>query len=50
MAPHANAAQDEMRLLAKKVIAMVHTSSIPTPTLDKLLLSFTQNKGVSNEY
>jgi len=42
MAPHANAAQGEMRLLAEKVIAMVHTSSIPTPTLDKLLLSFIQ--------
>lgn len=42
MAPHANAAQGEMRLLAEKVFAMVHASSIPTPTLDKLLLSLIQ--------
>ena len=40
MAPHANAAKDEMQLLAKKVMTLVHTSVIPTPTLDKLLLSF----------
>jgi 2-dehydropantoate 2-reductase len=42
MAPHANAATGEMRLLAGKVIAMVHKSAVPTPTLDKLLLSFIQ--------
>lgn len=42
IAPHANAATDEMRLLAQKVITMVRTSSLPTPTLDKLLLPFIQ--------
>jgi 2-dehydropantoate 2-reductase len=42
MAPHANAAKDEMRLLAEKVIAMMRDSSIPTPNLDNLLLSFIQ--------
>ena len=40
MAPHAKAATGEMRLLAEKVFAMVRKSSVPTPTLDKLLLSF----------
>jgi 2-dehydropantoate 2-reductase len=40
IAPHANAAKDEMQLLAKKVLTMVHSSSFPTPTLDKLLSSF----------
>jgi hypothetical protein len=40
IAPHANAAKNEMRLLAQKVITIVHSSSIPTPALDKLLLSF----------
>lgn len=41
MAPHANAAKDEMRLLAKKVLQLVHSSTVPTPTLDKLLSTFT---------
>jgi 2-dehydropantoate 2-reductase len=40
IAPHANAATGEMRLLAEKVISLVHKSSVSTPTLDKLLLSF----------
>lgn len=40
LAPHANAAKGEMQLLAQKVLTIVHSSSFPTPTLDKLLLSF----------
>jgi len=44
IAPHVNMATDEMRLLAGKVITMVHTSSKLTPTLDKLLLSFIQKQ------
>lgn len=40
MAPHANAAKDEMQLVAKKVLTLVHSSSIATPTLDKLLSTF----------
>ena len=40
MAPHANKAKDEMKLLAKKVLTIVHSSSFPTPTLEILLSSF----------
>ena len=40
MAPHANKAKSEMQLLAKKVLTIVHSSSFPTPTLDRLLSSF----------
>ncbi|MDQ2753394.1 MAG: hypothetical protein M3R72_10275 [Bacteroidota bacterium] len=40
MAPHANAAKDEMQLVAKKVVTIVHSSSIATPVLDKLLSTF----------
>jgi 2-dehydropantoate 2-reductase len=40
MAPHANKAKSEMQLLAKKVLAIVHSSSLTTPTLDRLLSSF----------
>lgn len=40
MAPHANKAKDEMRLLAKIVLTMVHSSSFATPTLDILLYAF----------
>lgn len=40
MAPHANKSKDEMKLLAKKVLTIVHLSSFPTLTLDKLLSSF----------
>ena len=40
MAPHANAAKDEMKMLAKKVLDMVHSSSAATPTLDSLLSTF----------
>ena len=39
MAPHANKAKDEMKLLANKVLTIVHSSSFPTPTLDLLLSS-----------
>ena len=40
MAPHANAAKDEMQLLARKVLDIVHSSSVSTPTLDNLLSTF----------
>lgn len=40
MAPHANKAKDEMRLLAKIVLTTVHSSSFATPTLDILLYAF----------
>jgi len=40
IAPHVNAARDEMQLLAKRVLTLVHSSTVLTPTLDKLLLSF----------
>lgn len=40
IAPHANKAKDEMKLLAKKVLSIVHSSSFQTPTLDALLSSF----------
>ncbi|HLY71667.1 MAG TPA: 2-dehydropantoate 2-reductase N-terminal domain-containing protein [Puia sp.] len=40
IAPHANKAKNEMQLLAKKVLTMVHSSSFPAPTLDRLLSSF----------
>jgi 2-dehydropantoate 2-reductase len=44
MAPHANKAKDEMRLLAKKVLTIVHSSAFQTPTLDNLLSSFINYK------
>jgi len=44
MAPHANKAKDEMKLLAKKVLTIVHSYSYPTPTLDILLPSFISSK------
>ncbi|MEO6915902.1 MAG: 2-dehydropantoate 2-reductase N-terminal domain-containing protein [Chitinophagaceae bacterium] len=44
MAPHANAAKAEMKLLAGKVLDIVHTSSVATPTLDNLLLNFINSK------
>lgn len=44
MAPHANKAKDEMKLLAKKVLTIVHSSSFQTPTLDNLLSSFINSK------
>ena len=40
MAPHANAAKEEMQLLAQKVLDIVHSSTQPTPTLNKLLSTF----------
>jgi 2-dehydropantoate 2-reductase len=42
IAPHANAAKDEMRLLAENVISIARSSPRPTPTLDKLLSRFIQ--------
>ncbi len=40
IAPHANAAKNEMQLVAKKVLKMIHSSSVATTDLDKLLLEF----------
>jgi len=40
MAPHAKAAKDEMKLIAKKVLEMVHPSPVATNNLDKLLSEF----------
>ncbi|MEO8853449.1 MAG: 2-dehydropantoate 2-reductase N-terminal domain-containing protein [Ginsengibacter sp.] len=40
ISPHANAAKKEMQLLAKKVLEIVHSSSVATPELDKLLSEF----------
>lgn len=40
IAPHANTAKEEMQLLAGKVLGIVHSSSIATPTLDNLLSTF----------
>ncbi|ETZ21970.1 ketopantoate reductase family protein [Pedobacter sp. V48] len=42
MAPHANAAKAEMKLLAKNVISMVRSSDQVTPTLDRLLSYYNQ--------
>jgi len=39
IAPHANKAKGEMKLLAKKVLSIIHLSSFQTPTLDALLSS-----------
>ncbi len=44
MAPHANTAKDEMKFVAKKVLTIVHSSSIATPVLDKLLSTFISSK------
>jgi len=40
IAPHANSAKNEMQLLAGKILTIVHSSSFPTPNLDKLLTEF----------
>ncbi len=37
MAPHANAARDEMRQVAMEIMAQLQTSSVPTPILSHLL-------------
>jgi 2-dehydropantoate 2-reductase len=44
IAPHATAAKNEMQLLAKKVLSLVHSSDVTTPTLDSLLSSFVRNE------
>lgn len=44
MAPHANAAKDEMQLVARKVLTIVHSSPMATPALDKLLSTFINSK------
>ena len=50
LSPHANAAKVEMQMLAKMTLAMVHSSNLPTPTLDMLLLSFIKNVPFSGDY
>lgn len=37
IAPHANAAREEMGQVGKEVLTLLHASSVPTPTLDSLL-------------
>ena len=44
IAPHANSAKEEMRLLAQKVLKIVHPSTLSTPTLDSLLGTFINSK------
>lgn len=44
LAPHANVAKNEIRLLARKVLSIVRKGSIQTPNLDKLLTSFIKNE------
>lgn len=48
LAPHANAAEGEMQMIAKMTLTMVHTSNLPTPTLDVLLLSFVKKVIIDN--
>jgi 2-dehydropantoate 2-reductase len=40
IAPHANKAKGEMQALAEKVLQIVHSSAVSTPTLDRLLTTF----------
>jgi 2-dehydropantoate 2-reductase len=40
IAPHANRAKDEMKLVAEKILTIVHSSNFPTPRLDALLSTF----------
>lgn len=44
MAPHVNAAKEEMQFLAKKILTIIHSSPVSTPTLDDLLESFINSK------
>ncbi|HSZ84823.1 MAG TPA: 2-dehydropantoate 2-reductase N-terminal domain-containing protein [Puia sp.] len=43
IAPHANKAKDEMKLVAEKVLEIVHSSHLPAPTLENLLCTFIKN-------
>lgn len=42
--PHAMVASEEMQLVAEKILAIVNSSSVLTPTLDNLLSSFIKKK------
>ncbi len=42
--PHAIAATEEMQLVAEKILNIVNSSPVLTPTLDNLLSTFIQNK------
>jgi 2-dehydropantoate 2-reductase len=44
IAPHAILATEEMQLVAKKILAIVNSSSVRTPILDNLLLTFIKIK------
>lgn len=44
IAPHANVAKEEMRLVAEKVLQIVHKSSVKTPVLENLLSGFIESK------
>ena len=48
MAPHANAARDEMRQVARDIMAQLQTSSVSTPTLSHLL-TFLDTPGLSRQ-
>jgi len=42
IAPHANAARDEMGLVARQVLELLQASPVPTPSLQRLLAAFTE--------
>lgn len=44
IAPHAVVATEEMQLVAEKILAIANSSSISTPTLNRLLTSFINKK------
>lgn len=44
IAPHAMAATQEMQLVAGQILALVHSSTVPVPTLDNLLSKFISKK------
>jgi 2-dehydropantoate 2-reductase len=42
IAPHANAARDEMGLVARQVLELLQASPVPTPSLQRLLAALTE--------
>ena len=44
IAPHAMSATEEMQLVAEKILNIVNSSTVLTPTLDNLLSTFIHNK------
>ena len=43
IAPHARAARAEMGQVAREVLGLLQASSVPTPTLERLLAAFTRS-------